>query len=178
MRGLCYSALSYAPLFIERETMVIGDGELALRSAAELATVAQHVYLTIGPNIVLQSPLGRKLADTKNVTILEDHQVVEVCGNSHAQKVILKTPRDQIAEIHVDGLFVELGLTPNSQMVAGLVDLDEQGRIKVDCFTRTSLPGLFAAGDVTDTYAEQVLIAVGEGAKAALSAYDYLLPYL
>jgi len=63
-------------------------------------------------------------------------------------------------------------------MVANLVALDEQGRIKVDCYARTSVPGIFAAGDVTNTYAEQVLVAVGDGAKAALSAYDYLLPML
>jgi alkyl hydroperoxide reductase subunit F len=71
-----------------------------------------------------------------------------------------------------------MNLIPNSQMVADLIELDEHGRIKVDCFARTNLPGVFAAGDVTDSYAEQVLVAVGEGAKAALSAYDYLLPRL
>jgi alkyl hydroperoxide reductase subunit F len=63
-------------------------------------------------------------------------------------------------------------------MVADLIDLDDLGRIKVDCYASTNIPGLFAAGDVTDSYAEQVLVAVGEGAKAALSAYDYLLPLL
>ena len=71
-----------------------------------------------------------------------------------------------------------MNLIPNSQMVKDLVELDDQGRIKVDCFARTNVPGLFAAGDVTDSYAEQVLVAVGEGAKASLSAYDYLLPLL
>jgi alkyl hydroperoxide reductase subunit F len=71
-----------------------------------------------------------------------------------------------------------MALIPNSQMVAGLVDLDEEGRIKVDCGARTNVPGIFAAGDVASGFAEQVLIAVGEGAKAALSAYDYLLPKL
>ncbi len=77
-----------------------------------------------------------------------------------------------------DGIFVEMALLPNTDMVAEIVDTDEQGRIKVDCYCQTSVPGIFAAGDVTDTYAEQVLVAVGEGAKAALSAYDYLLPKL
>ena len=75
-------------------------------------------------------------------------------------------------------MFVEKALTPNTKMVKGLVDLDEQGRIIVDSACRTSVPGLFAAGDVTNSYAEQVLIAVGEGAKASLSAYEYLLPML
>lgn len=178
MRGLCYSALSYAPLFIDRETMVVGDGDLALRSAAELATVAAHVYLTIGQGQALQTPLGRKLLQTQNVSILENYQVLEIQGNSHAQSVVLKTPQDDTTRINVDGLFIEMGLTPNSKMVCELVELDEQGRIKVDCGARTSVPGIFAAGDVTSIYGEQVLIAVGEGAKAALSAYDYLLPSL
>jgi alkyl hydroperoxide reductase subunit F len=75
-------------------------------------------------------------------------------------------------------MFVEKALTPNTKMVEGLVALDEQSRIIIDCGCRTNVPGLFAAGDVTNNYAEQVLIAVGEGAKAALSAYEYLLPQL
>jgi alkyl hydroperoxide reductase subunit AhpF len=75
-------------------------------------------------------------------------------------------------------MFVEMALTPMSQMAADLVKLDERGRIIVDCANRTNVPGIFAAGDVTDTFAEQVLVAVGEGVKAALSAYEYLLPTL
>jgi alkyl hydroperoxide reductase subunit F len=75
-------------------------------------------------------------------------------------------------------MFVEKALTPNTSMVTGLVGLDEQGRIVIDSACRTNIPGLFAAGDVTNSYAEQVLVAVGEGAKAALSAYEYLLPML
>jgi alkyl hydroperoxide reductase subunit F len=92
--------------------------------------------------------------------------------------VVVQAPDGHQEEIETDGSFVEMGLIPNSKMVKDLVELDEQGRIKVDCLARTSVPGVFAAGDVTDNYTEQVLIAVGEGAKAALSAYDYLLPML
>jgi len=178
MRGLCYSAFSYAPLFIDRRTVVIGEGDLALRSAAELATVAKHVHL-VGPvQEALEKPLGEKLRRAGNVTILEGYRVVEVQGNGFAERVIVKAPDGTQAPIEADGTFVEMALVPNSSMVNGLVDLDEQGRIKIDCFARTSVPGIFAAGDVTDIYAEQVLVAVGEGAKAALSAYDYLLPML
>jgi alkyl hydroperoxide reductase subunit AhpF len=178
MRGLCYSALSYAPLFIDKDTAVIGDSELALRSAAELATVAKHVTL-IGPTQpALESPLGGKLRVSNNVTIREGYQVVEVQGNGYAERVLVKSPAGEEETITADGTFVELGLVPNTQMVAGLVDLDPEGRVKVDCMARTSVPGVFAAGDVTTNYAEQVLIAVGEGAKAALSAYEYLLPAL
>ncbi len=77
--------------------------------------------------------------------------------------------------ITVKGMFVELGLIPNTGLLNGIVDLDEQGRVVVDCRGATSRPGIYAAGDVTNSYAEQVLIAVGDGAKAALSAYEYLL---
>ena len=178
MRGLCYSALSYAPLFMDRSTVVVGDGDLALRSAAELATIAGKVYLVCASDEKLGSPLGQKLRAAENVTILEGYQVVEVKGDQFARSVVVKDPAGGLVTLHADGTFVEMALIPNSQMVAGLLDLDAQGRIKVDCANRTNQPGIFAAGDVTDTYAEQVLISVGEGAKAALSAYEYLLPKL
>jgi len=178
MRGVGYSAISYAPLFIDRRTVVIGDGDLALRAAAELATVASHVHL-VGPGAeALDSILGRKLKTATNVTVLEKYRVSEIKGDGYADRVVVKGPDGKEIEIQTDGTFVEMALMPNSQMVAHLVALDEQGRIKVDCYARTSQPGIFAAGDVTDTYAEQVLVAVGDGAKAALSAYDYLLPVL
>ncbi|MBI3160147.1 MAG: FAD-dependent oxidoreductase [Chloroflexi bacterium] len=177
-RGLCYSALSYAPLFIDKTTVVIGEGELALRSAAELATVAQRVHL-VGPDkAVLDSDLGRKLRRTKNVSILENHRVTEVLGNGYADRVIVKGPDGKLKEIKADGTFVERRLLPNTEFVKGLVDLDANGHIMIDSLNRTSAPGIFAAGDVTNIFAEQVLVAIGEGAKAALSAYDYLLPNL
>lgn len=178
MKGLCYSALSYAPLFIDRTTVVIGDGDLALRSTAELATIAQKVYLVSTTDKILSTPLGTKLKTAKNVTILIGHEVVEFKGDDFARAVILKEPGGGIMELAAEGTFIEKALIPNSQMVADLVELDSEGRIRVDCSSRTNVPGVFAAGDVTSGFAEQVLIAVGEGAKAALSAYDYLLPRL
>jgi alkyl hydroperoxide reductase subunit F len=178
MKGLCYSALSYAPLFIDRTTVVVGDQELALRSAAELATIAQKVYLVAPGKTLPDSALAHKLHNSPNVTVLKNHQVMEVKGDEFARSAVLKDPNGGLQELTADAIFVEMALSPNSQMVEGLVELDEQKRIKVDCANRTNVPGIFAAGDVTSGYAEQVLIAVGEGAKAALSAYEYLLPRL
>jgi alkyl hydroperoxide reductase subunit F len=178
MKGLCYSALSYAPLFIDKTVIVIGDEDLALRSTAELATVAKQVYLVCAGNQALDSPLWMKLQTAMNVTILKGHQVVEVVGDGFAHSLVTREPSGKIAEYEADGIFVEKALTPQSGMVKGLAELDERGRIIVDCANCTNVPGLFAAGDVTNSYAEQVLIAVGEGAKAALSAYEYLLPML
>ena len=175
-RGVSYSALSYAPLFIDKRTVVIGDGKLALRAAAELAQVAAIVRLIAPTHGALDTPLGQKLTtDSPNVVILEGHQVKAIRGNGFAERIIVETPEGQEAEIYTDGVFIELGLLPNSGLVKELVDLDAQGRVIVDNRNRTGCPGLFAAGDVTNAYAEQVLIAIGEGAKAALSAYEYLL---
>ena len=146
--------------------------------SGELATVARHVTLITGGNGQLKAGLGKKLSSAKNVTVLENYSVVEVKGDTYARTVIVKDAAGKQHQITADGTFVEMALTPNTQMLGGLVKLDEHGRIIVDNANRTSLPGLFAAGDVTNTYAEQVLVAIGEGAKAALSAYDYLLPSL
>ena len=178
MKGLCYSALSYAPLFIDKSVVVVGDEDLALRSAGELATVAKEVTVVCGSDKKLGTPLGQKLQHAGNVKIMKDCEIVEVQGDEYARKLILKDKAGVLKEFEADGMFVEKALTANTGMVKNLVDTDVQGRIIVDGACCTSIPGLFAAGDVTNNYAEQVLIAVGEGAKAALSAYDYLLPML
>ena len=177
-KGLCYSASSYAPLFIEKDTVVIGKDDLALRSAAELATVAHHVHVVGTSAEALETPLGRKLETAVNVTILPDYKVKRVEGNGYCNTVVVENKQGEETKITADGTFVEVGLRPNTQMVAGLVDLDERGFIEVDPYSRTSVPGIFAAGDVTNIYAEQVLVAVGEGVKATLSAYEFLLPKL
>ena len=178
MKGLCYSALSYAPLFIDKTVIVIGSEELALRSAGELATVAKQVTLVCEGDKPLTSPLAKKLAGASNVTILKNTQVVEVKGDDFARTLVVKDKAGKLTEYKSDGMFVEKALTANADMLGGMAKVDEHGHIVVDGACRTSVPGLFAAGDVTDTHAEQVLVAIGEGAKAALSAYDYLLPIL
>ena len=174
MRGLCFSALSYAPLFIDRTGVVVGDTKLALMAALELAQIAKHVTLVAPTRGELDTPLGQHLRTLSNVLILEGYAAVQVNGDDYARSLIVKKNGDQ-RELATDVIFVELGLKPNSEFIANLIELEADGRIKIDNNNRTSLPGIFAAGDVTNVYAEQVLIAVGEGAKAALAAYEYLL---
>jgi alkyl hydroperoxide reductase subunit F len=173
-RGLSYSAISHAPLFWERETAVVGNTELALRSAAELATIARRVVL-IAPEGLVDAPLKHKLAKMANVTILEKHQLVRIHMDGYVTGITIRDPHGHEQDIPVTGVFGELGLKPQSDLVRGLVDLNPEGYVKVDGCCRTSRPGIFAAGDVTDSFGEQVLIAIGDGAKAALAAYDYLL---
>jgi len=177
-RGLCYSAISYAPLFIDKKAVVIGSGDLALRSAAELSTVAEHVHLVGATGAVLDTPLGQMVKGSPNVTVLEGYEVTRVLGNGYAERVVVRDPDGVEMDIPADGTFVEKALQANSQMVADLVETNEEGFIIVDCQCRTNVPGVFSAGDVTHIMAEQVLVAVGEGVKAALSAYEYLLPRL
>jgi len=174
MRGLCYSAVSYAPLFIERNVVVIGDTHLALRSTAELAHIADKVTLVAPTHGDLESAMGKKVLGADNVNVLEGFQVEAVKGDEYARTLVVKKGSESL-ELDADAFFVELELVPQSDIVAALVDRDDLGHIKVDCANHTSHEGIFAAGDVTTIVAEQVLISVGEGAKAALSAYEYLL---
>ncbi len=174
MRGLCYSAVSYAQLFIDRSVVVIGNGDLALRAVAELARIARRVTL-ITPDTSGFSPvLQRKFLASPNVELLSGYEIRELVGDRYARKVVI-TAADHMREIEMDAAFVELDLIPRSDIVKHLVERDAKGHIKINARCETSTPGIYAAGDVTDSYAEQVLIAVGEGAKAALSAYEYLL---
>jgi alkyl hydroperoxide reductase subunit F len=173
-RGLSYSAVSYAPLFRERTTVVVGDGILALRAAAELASSANAVTLVAPTRGELDSPLGHRLMALSNVTILEECELIEVEGDEFARELVVKHDGEK-RTIEGDAIFVELGLLPKSDLVKDLVELDKDNRIEIDQKNRTATPGLFAAGDVTTAPAEQILIAVGEGAKAALTAHQYLL---
>ncbi len=174
MRGLCFSAISYASLFIDRTGIVVGDTRLALMAALELAQVARQVTLVAPTHGELDTPLGKHLQTLPNVLILEEYAPVQVNGDDFARSLVIKKGDDQ-RELATDVIFVELGLKPNAEFLANLIELEPDGRIKIDNNNRASLPGIFAAGDVTNVYAEQVLIAVGEGAKAALAAYEYLL---
>lgn len=175
LRGLAYSAVSYAPLFIDRTVAVVGKGELGVRSALELAQNARQVYYVVSSPTELDNAMGSKLLKSSNVSVLAGYQVKEIRGDESYAHSLVVTKDGEEKEIAVDVTFVELGLKPNTECVANLVELNEKKQIEVDSSNRTSRAGIFAAGDVTDTYAEQVLICIGEGAKAALSAYEYLL---
>jgi thioredoxin reductase len=175
MRGLVYSSVSYAPLFADKKVVVVGQGQLALRSATELARSVSHISLVMPDRQALDTPLGRRLEETGKVTWLTGYTAKEVRGDLYVRSLVVRSAAGEEREICAEGIFVELALLPNSGIVADLVELDREGRIIVDARNRTSHPGIFAAGDVTDGFVEEIPIAVGEGAKAAISAYEYLL---
>lgn len=175
LRGVAYSTVSYAPLYIDKSVALVGSGPMALRGAAELAQIAQLLYLIAPTHGELDTPLGRHVQSAVHVALLENWQPVAVEGDTFARRLIVQSPAGEMRTLSVDAVFVELGLRPHSELARGLADIDEQGRIVVNCGTETTVRGLFAAGDVTHLPAEQVVIAIGEGAKAALAAYEYLL---
>jgi len=168
-KGLSYSAISHAQLFIEREPAIVGSNKRALEAAAEMALIAKQVHLVLPEKGEIDSAFGKKLAANPKVKIY-DGALKEIKGDQFVTSIVVGNK-----EVKVDGLFVEVGLTPGSKVAEGLGITDANGRIVVNSKCATSRPGIFAAGDVTDVFIEQVLVAIGEGAKAALSAYEYLL---
>lgn len=174
MKGLCYSAMTYAPLMVDRRVIVVGDQMLALRAVAELSRIATHVTLVAETDGDLDTPAGKYVLAHDNVAVRRRARVVEITGDDYARAVVIETD-GQREEILTDSVFIEKQLIPNSQLVAHLVKLDACGFIQVDSRNRTSVPGIFAAGDVTDAMAFQVLMGLGDGEKAALSAFDYIL---
>lgn len=172
-RGLSYSAVTHAGLFLGKDVAVVGSGRRAQWAAASLARKAHRVYL-LAPEPLVTTPLASKLRRMDNVTLLEGATVQEVLGDQYVEGLRVRMPDGGEQEITVKGVFVKLARVPNSQLVRGWVDCDEQGHIIVDVYCATSWPGVFAAGDVT-LVSEQVLVHIGEGAKAAISAYYYLL---
>lgn len=174
MRGLCYSAMTYAPLMVDRKVVVVGCEVLALRAVAELSRIATEVTLIAEHDGDLESPMGQNVLAADNVIVRRQSRVIEIKGDEYARSVVYE--RDGgVHEVPTDAIFIEKQLIPNSDLVLDLVEVDECGFIKVDARNRTTTPGLFAAGDVTNAMAFQVLMGLGDGEKAALSAFDYLL---
>jgi thioredoxin reductase len=173
--GLSYSAVSHAPLFWGKDTAVVGSDNLAFRSVAELSSVARQVYLVSPDRLPVETPWMTKVRSFDNVAIMEGAEVTQVAGSPYLETMTVRTAEGKEEQIPVKGLFVELSLIPNTGLIKHLVDVDDQGRIVVNCRGETSRNGIYAAGDVTNNYAEQVLIAIGAGATAVLAAYEYLL---
>ncbi len=175
--GLSYSATTYARLLNGKTVAVIGSNDRTLQGVAELArTVAQVYLIWIDPEPNTSS-LMDLLRRTPTVEVIEQHQVLEVRGTSAVEQVLIERDGQQRA-LDVDAAFVEVGLKPMSSIVHDLVKMTADGFIEVNERNETSLPGLFAAGDVTTAFGEQVLIAIGEGARAAHSAYRHILEKL
>ena len=176
-QGLGYSATTHAHLMKGKTAAVVGTTVRALRGAAELARTAAQVYLIAPDATGMTTPLAQVLRKRPNVEVLAGYTVQHVVGATSVEELVV-AHEDEVRRLPVDAAFVDLGLVPNSMMVRRIVQTDLDGFIWVDDRNATTQPGLFAAGDVTTAFGEQVLIAIGEGARAATSAYEYILSTL
>ncbi len=174
-RGVTYCAVCDGPLFAGMRVAVIGGGNSALEAADDMLKIAEHIYLVSLTQLTGDAVLVDRVKAGRNVTMFLEHEVLEVLGDSMVGGLRIRDLKSgEQKELEVSGVFVEIGLIPNSDLVKGLVELNQFGEIRVNCRNETSVPGLFAAGDVTDVPEKQIAVAVGEGAKAALQAHRYL----
>jgi len=173
-RGVSFSALSHAQLFRGRTVAVIG-GERAVRAALKLTPLVKQLYYIVDRRKEIANLREKdKVLRHPKVLLFHDWEVQRIVGDEFVTGIELGAANGATRLLPVDGVFVEFGLLPNNDLVSDLVALDEEGHIVINQRCETTLPGLFAAGDVTNVHAEQVPVAIGEGVKAALSAWDFL----
>lgn len=172
-RGLTYCATCDGPLFSGMDVAVIGGGNSALDAALQMMKIARHVYIinnmaSLGGDAVMRE----KVENSEVVTEINSARIKEILGDKMVTGIKVDASGEE-RTIPVQGIFVEIGLVPNSGFAEDILK-NKAGEIMVNCRNETNIPGIFAAGDVTDVPEKQIIIAAGEGAKAALSAFRYL----
>jgi len=174
-RGVTYCAVCDGPIFAGQRVAVIGGGNSALEAALDMVKIATHVDLISPLPLTGDKILIERLAAAPNINILIGFAVDKVAGDKFVEGLeIHDLKTNTLQRLDVTGIFIEIGLEPNTDAVKGLAALNENGEIIIDYFCRTNVPGLFAAGDVSTVPEKQIIIAAGEGAKAALQAHRYL----
>ena len=175
-QGISYCANCDGLFFKGKIVAVVGGGNAALDAALVMSKIASQVYLIYRKLKLNGFEISiAKVKNKNNVEIILNSEIVEILGEKKLEKVKIKNKVDQtVKELKVEGLFIEIGHEPETELVADLAERDNQGQVIVDLRGKTSLDGLFAAGDVTQSEYKQVVIGCGQGATAALSAYKYL----
>ena len=174
-RGVTYCAICDGPIFAGQKVAVIGGGNSAIEAALDMIKIAEHVDMISVTPLTGDAIMIEKLNEAKNLTIYTEFQTEKVLGTGLVDGIIVKNLKTgEIRQLDDTGVFIEIGLAPNSDMVKDLLKLNKDGEVPVNCSSETEIPGLFAAGDVTNVPEKQIVIAAGEGAKAALQAHKYL----
>ena len=177
-KGVTYCPHCDGPLFKGKHVAVVGGGNSGVEAAIDLAGVVSRVtLLEFAPELKADAVLQRKLHSLPNVTVITNAQTTEVTGDGNRVTGLKYTDRatGDAQEIALEGVFVQIGLLPNTDWLKGTVELTRHGEVEVDSHARTDVPGVFAAGDCTTTPYKQIVIAAGDGSKAALSAFDHLI---
>jgi len=174
-RGVTYCAICDGPVFSGQRVAVVGGGNSALEAALDMVKIAEHVNLVSLTPLTGDRILIDKLSDAKNLTIFTEYKTEKIEGQDFASGMVIRDLKSgESKRLDVTGVFIEIGLVPNSEPVSGLIELNKWGEVPVSCACETTVPGLYAAGDVTDIPEKQIVVAAGEGAKAALQAHRYL----
>ncbi len=174
-RGVTYCAVCDGPLFEGMKVAVIGGGNSALEATNDMLKIAEQVYLISLTLCTCDAVLLDRAKRFPNLTILLEHEVIEIHGEKQVEAITIRPVKgEETKRLEVRAVFVEVGLIPNSEPVKDLVQLNEMREVVVDSSCRTNIPGFFAAGDVTNVPEKQIVVAAGEGAKAALEAQRYL----
>lgn len=172
-KGLTYCATCDGPLFAERDVAVIGGGNSALDAVLQLTKIANKIYvINITDNLTGDGIMQEKIRVDNKVSIFNNSRVKEILGDSFVQAIKIEEDKEEKV-LDVQGIFVEIGLIPNSDFAPSL-EKNERKEIIVNQQNETNIPGIFAAGDVTNVPEKQIIIAAGEGAKAVLSTFRYL----
>ena len=176
-RGVAYCSTCDAPLFSGKKVVVVGGGNSAFTTAADLLKVdAEVMFVNYEKGWQADEVLQERIKKTEKVRFMDYSQVLSIEGKDAVEAVrVRRRDGEKEERLQVGGVFVEIGLLPNNESVKGFVDLNDNGEVIIDCGCQTSVDGFFGAGDVTTVPHKQIIIAAGEGAKAALSAYDYLI---
>jgi len=174
-RGVAFCPHCDGPFYKGRPVAVVGGGNSGVEAAIDLSGICTHVTLIeFADELKADAVLVNNLKSKQNVTIISSARTTEVIGDGSKVTGLRYENRKtkELAEVAIDGVFVQIGLSPNSKLVADLLELNKFGEIVVDGKGRTSVPGIYAAGDVTTTPFKQIVVAMGEGAKAALTAFE------
>ena len=172
-KGVAYCVTCDGPLFSGKDVAVVGGGNSALDAAIQMMNIANKVYLiNITDRFIGDSIMQEKIRNNPKVKILHNTRVESITGDKFVKGINIDT-QGKKETLDVKGIFIEIGLMPNSWFAKG-VDKNEKGEIKVNCANETNVPGIFAAGDVTSVPEKQIVIAAGDGAKAALGTFRYL----
>lgn len=176
-KGIAYCPHCDGPLFKDKEVVVIGGGNSGIEAAIDLAGLAKHIYvLEFLPELKADQVLQEKLYSLSNVTVITNAATKEITGSSHVEAL---TYTDRLTNeehtLNVEGVFILIGLMPNTEWLSDTVNLTDRGEILVDKHGATNVEGIFAAGDCTDSAYKQIIISMGSGATAALGAFDYLI---
>jgi NADH-dependent peroxiredoxin subunit F len=175
--GVAYCPHCDGPLFEGKDVAVIGGGNSGIEAAIDLAGIVKHVtVLEFAPELKADEVLQKRLYSLPNVTVIKNAQTQEITGTDSVNGITyMDRDTKEVKHIELQGVFVQIGLVPNTEWLEGTVERNRMGEIIVDKHGQSNVPGLFAAGDCTDSAYNQIIISMGSGATAALGAFDYLI---